>query len=445
MLNINRPSCCGFSVSLMKPEIRQQDDFVDQIRVRDLVKIKIRLIAITIVAFLIHCSNANFLGARESGVALASEDTDKTKALEWGFRFASAIPENPHVADRSKSQYQILEVYIERDMPDEVAERAGRIADWRECLSYADLAVHFARMGGDEKFRLYLQRARECLHRITGWQTSWQRDRISLRIAEAQVIAGQLNAAEKTEAELPAESASLARALRLSRMDGPGDYEKSVNQLQSMEISKHMEVQRDIGRAYIAILRQLGTKATAEQCVSLQTRVYEVAERLPQPLQHEVLCSLGRAAFAVGRKEMGHGVLEYSEGKLKGRELKARFDVKALVAVAEIWDEKAQEPQRAQSMLDQARELLMKSSLKGNDRVSATLSLAHGFVIHGRKDPAWDLFRQALHMASSQKNARPRAMAITDICAVIGSLGMSLPDEMGKELKRQYEALGDPW
>lgn len=394
---------------------------------------------------LILWAGTAFLEAKESRNALASMDADKTGALEWGLKFASAIPVKPHIVDRSRSQYQILEVYLERDMSDEVAERAGCIADWHECLSYADLAVHFTRKGNDEKVQHYLKRARECRNRLTGWQTSWQRDRISLRIAKAQVMAGQLEAAEKTESELPAESKSLAKILRLSRIDGPGDVEKSVKQLQSMENSKHMEVLRDVARAYIEILRQMGPEATSEQCSSLKARVYDLGERLPHLLQHEILCSLSRAAFDVGRKEMGRRILEDAEKRLKSRQLKARFDVGTLAELSGIWDKEVLDSERAESLLNEARDLLMKGGLKGTDRITALMSLAEGYRMHGNRDEAWDYFCQALQTAGSQINARPRAMAITKICAAIGRWEVPLPDNMAKEMTRLYEALGDPW
>jgi hypothetical protein len=399
----------------------------------------------TVCTILFFVSGTALLWARETGARQTSSGTDKTEALEWGFKFASAIPVKPHLIDRSKSQYQILEVYLERDMPDEVAQRASRIVDWRACLSYADLAVYFAREDQEEKVSQYSERARECGDRLVDWETSWQRDRVLLRIAEAQVTAGQLKAAEETEAELPAESAGQARTLRLSLMDGPDDYVKKINQLKSMENSEHMEVRRNVARAYIAILTQLDFEVTDEQSATLRTRVYEVAETLPQLMQHEVLCSLSRAAFTASQEEMGRDALEYAEKQLRKHELKARFDVKALTELANIWVEGAGDFQRAESLLYEAKDLLMKGRLKGTDQVRALISLAQGYGIHGSHEEAWDLFRQALQTADAQVNARPRAMNLTEICAAIGEWGVPWPDDVAKEMKRLYETLGDPW
>jgi hypothetical protein len=399
----------------------------------------------TVCTMLIYSLGTACWGANESGIDQASVSPDKIDALEWGFKFASAIPVKPHVVDRGKSQYLILEVYLERDMPDDVAERASRIVDWRECLSYADLAVYFARKNHREKVSYYSERARACSDRLVGWETSWQRDRVLLRVAEAQAIAGQIEAAEKIEAELPAESAGQARTLRLGRINGPGDYQKRINQLKSMENSQYMEVRRDVAQAYIAILAQLGTDATAEQSATLQTRVCDVAETLPQLMKHEVLCSLSRAAFAAGQEEMGRGVLEYAEEHLKRRELKARFDVKALATLAEIWVEGAGDSQRAESLLYEAKNLLMKGRLKGTDQVRALIALAQAYGIYGDQDAAWDHFRQAFQVADSQINARPRAMNLTEICAAIGQWGVPWPDDMAKEMMPRYEKLVAPW
>jgi hypothetical protein len=409
------------------------------------MKKRIRIILLIICLVLIYCPGTGFFDGIESCDARTSERADQTEALEWGFKFASAIPVKPHIIDRCKSQYQILEVYLERDMPDKMVELATHIVDWRECLSYADLAVYYAQNGHKEKMQNFLQLARECRNRLTDWQTSWQRDRIALRMAEAQVRIGQLETAEKTKIELPTESADLVHTMRLSLIDTPGDYEKSVKKLQSMEKSEYLEIKRDVARAYIMILEQLGPEATAEQCSTLQTRVYEVTDKLPQLLQHEILCSLSRAAFAGEHVEMGRSVLDYAENKLRKRKLNTRYDVKALTTLAKIREQEAKDKQRAESLLQEAKDLLMQSRLKGMDLVAALNALAQGYGIHGNQDAAWGYFHQALQVAEAQKNARPRAMAIAEICTAIGQLGVSLPDDILKEMKHLYEGLGAPW
>ncbi len=410
-----------------------------------MMKTKYIKLLITVFALLIFIAGAILLKEMEPGGARPSADPDKTGALEWGFKFASAIPETPHLADRSKSQYEVLQVFLLRHMPDEAAKRADRIADWRECLSYGDLAVYFADKGMDEKAQFFIEQAQECTGKLTGWQTSWQKDRVFLRTAEAQVKTGRLKAAEKTESQLPVESALQVKTLRISRIRGPEDFEKSVKQLEGMESSEHMEVRRDVARAYIGILRKLGAKATDEQWASLQARVVDLTGRLPRLLQHETLCSLGRVAFAAGRTETGCRILEDAEDHLKSRGLNTRFDVVSLAELAGIWHEVARNSGRAESLLNEAKELLMKSGLRGMDQVRALISLAGAYRIQGSPDAAWDFCRRALHIAGSQTNARPRAMAITEICAAIGGWEKPLPEDMEKQMTRLYSALGEPW
>jgi hypothetical protein len=402
--------------------------------------------AIMTVCIILICSlGAVFLVARKSDIHQATIVTDKIPALEWGFRFASAIPVTPHLVDRSKSQYQILRVYLDKDRPDQAIELVSRISDWHECLSYADLAVHFAHKNFNKKVSEYTKRARACGEGLVGWETSWQKDRVLLRIAEAQAIAGHLEAVEKIETELPAESAGQARTLRLSRIVGPGDFQKKIDRLKSIEGSEHMEVRRDVARVYIAILTQLGPEVTDEQSATIRTRVCELAETLPQLMEHEILCSLTRAAFVVGQVEMGRVMLEYTEKQLKKRELNARFDVKALTELAKIWIKSAGDPQRAESILDEAGDLLMKGRLQGSDQVRALISLAQAYGLHGNQDAAWDYFRQAIQIAGLQTNARPRAMNLTEICAAIGEWDIPWPDDIAEEMARLYETLDAPW
>lgn len=409
------------------------------------MKKRIQFILITICVVLIYCIGPGLFKPIESCDARTSERADQIDALEWGFKFASAIPIQPHIDDRSKSQYQILKVYLEKDMPDELVERVGDIADWRECLSYADLAVHYAQKAGIEKAQDYLRQARQCRDKITGWQKSWQRDRIAMRMVEAQVMAGQWSHAKKTKGQLPPEFDGRVQALRLSRLGGSHDYETSIAQLQSMENSEHLEVKRDVALAYISILKQLGSNTTEEQCLTLQTRIYSIADKLPQLLQHDILCSLSRAAFSASRQDMGHAVLEYAENQLRKRELKARYDVGTLTELAVIWAQDSRDSKHAESLLQEAKELLIESSLKGTEKVTAMTSLTQGYAIHGNQDEAWKNLRLAIQTAETQKNARPRAMAFTEICATIGNLGITFPDDVYKGLTLAYAALGDPW
>lgn len=406
---------------------------------------KIQLLIWVFCAAIIYCGAASLLTANEADDVGATEGNDNTAALEWGFKFASAIPVKPHIVDRGKSQYSILEQYLEAGLPDGAAALVDQIADWRRCLFNADLAFYYAEKNDGEKANRYLAAAGACRNGIDGWQAGWQKDRVLLRMAEVQVMAGQWGAVEKTEAELPAEFAARTTALRFSRMAGPEDYERRLNQLQPMESSEHMEVQRDVALAYIGILRQLGKDATAEQRNTLQTCIYALSEKLPLLVQHEVLCSLIRAAFDAGHGDMGREVLNDAVNKLKQRDLNARFDVSILSELAGIWQIAAGDSRRSASLLDEAKKLLANGGLKGQDRITSLTALALGHGICGHEDAAWDYFTEALQIAASLVNARPRAMAITEICNGIAHWGALLPNDMAEALARLYTALGDPW
>lgn len=409
------------------------------------MKNKNRIIVLILWTSLICCFMSGVSEGTERCETSISESGYHMEALQWGFMFASAIPVKPHVVDRSKSQYDALRAYLDCNMPDQAAEQAGCIADWHKCLCYADLSMYYVQKAEVEKIQHYLQQARDCCDELTGWQKSWQKDRVLLRIAEVQVMAGQLENAEKTEAELPADIVDMARIIRFSRLNAPEDYGKAVKQLQSMESSGSMEVKRDIAKAYIGILRQLGTKATKEHCDFLRTRVYDVSQQLPRLIEHEILRLLSRTAFSANQQETGRNVLEYAEKQVKKHNLKARYDVKSLAALAEIWHQEARHPKRCDSLLREAGDLLNKSGLKGIYRVPALISLAKGYGIQKKHDTAWDYFRQSLEAVRFQKNARPRAMALTEICVAMGRCGCSVPEDIQKEFKQFYKELGRPW
>lgn len=409
------------------------------------MKRKLQFIICVFCTAIIYLGVAPLLKVNEADAAGTSEVNNSAVALEWGFKFASAIPVKPHIVDRSKSQYSVLEYYLEADLTDDAAIQAARIADWRRCLFNADLAYYYTEKKDSPKVAQYIGAAFDCRNGIDGWQAGWQKDRVLLRIAEAQVMAGQWGDVEKIEEELPSEFAARTTALRFSRMDGPADYEKRLDQLKPLEISEHMEVQRDVALAYIEILKQLGNGATDEQCATLQARIYRLSEKLPLMVQHEIFCSLSRDAFEAGHGDMGRDVLNDATGKMTRRELNARYDVAALSELARIWQVLAGESRKAASLLEKAETLMSGSGLKSTNRVAPLVSLALGYGVCGKEDDAWNYVAMALHAAESQVNARPRAIAITEICNGIARWGAPLSKDIEKELIRLHEGLGDPW
>ncbi len=373
-------------------------------------------------------------------------DGAEMKTLEWGFRFATAIPAKPHIVDRSNSQYSVLNLYLEKQMPEKAATLADRIDDWHRCLFYADLAYYFAERDSIEKARHYLDQAGDCWKGLEGFNAGWQKDRVSVQMAKSRVLARLEGGTEAFDEKLPAESAASNTAFRLSRLDGNIDeFGNRIDQLAAMETSEYMEVKRDVAVAYISILKQLGKNATEAQCTSLQTHIYSIAGKLPRLLEHEILSRLSQTAFDTEHREMGKAVFAHALEQLRAQKRNPRYDVSSLSELARIWCHAGEEPSRSASLLNEADDLLKTSGLGDSDRIPALVSLALGYGICGNENGAWDNFHNALQTAASLVNARPRAMAITRICNGIAQWGAPLPDEMEKELTRLYGALGDPW
>ena len=409
-----------------------------------MIKIK-TIFVVFLFAVCTICVDVHIGRSAEPDIASSPEGGAELKALVWGFKFASAIPAKPHIADRSKSQYSVLSCCLEKNLPDKVVELTESLDGWRRCLLYADLAYYFAERDSIENLRMYLERGEACRNSLDGWNAGWQKDRILLREAEAQVLSKQWAAAEKTEAGLPSEFVARSSALRFSRLDGAGAYENRLGQLQPLEKSEYMEVRRDVARAYIEILKQLGDEATDAQYVQLKNRIYSLAQKLPRLIQHEILCSLSRTVFDTGNREMGKEVLEDIEEGLKKWKLNPRYDVAALVDLSQIRHEAGGETERSESLLLKAEDLLKASDLTPMAKIPALISVASGYGSLGNEGAAWDYFRNALQTAGAMVNARPRAMAVTGICIGIAKWGAPLTDDIEEKLTRLYEALGDPW
>jgi hypothetical protein len=398
------------------------------------------IICVFLAVFSIHGGGA----ANDENIQLSGLRVD-TASLEWGFKFATAIPVKPHIVDRSKAQYSILKSYIDIDKPETAIRLAEKIDDWRRCLIYADLAYYFAENNSKEKAELCLKRAGECENLLEGHNAGWQKDRTLKRMAEVQVITGQWDSIDESGTELSTESAESTKAMMYGRLSGPESYSKSMDQLRALETSEHLEVKRDVALSYISILNQLGKDASDDQCDTLKTRVASVTDMLPLLVKHDILCKLSRTAFETGHWDTGRDVFDEALENLNKREKNARYDVPSLSELARIWRRAGGEPERSESLLREAEALLKKSSLKSTDLARTMSSLALGFGIQGDEEKAWTCFSKALQAAASQVNARPRAMAVTAICNDMAQSGMELTGTINTELANMYETLGSPW
>ena len=79
------------------------------------------------------------------------------EALDWAFRFASAIVSDPK--DMGKAQAAVVWDYATLGDWREATDAADRVEGWRRGTSYADLAMALAKAGRKDEARALVEKA----------------------------------------------------------------------------------------------------------------------------------------------------------------------------------------------------------------------------------------------------------------------------------------------
>lgn len=375
---------------------------------------------------------------------------DDAEALLWAWKFASAIPLDPHGDDRGKWQYQVLKSYLDLGFEAEAARHAAEIMSWHRGILYADLAATAARREDAGKtLRHYLDLARAWRDGLDSNEhnVNWHRDRITGRLALALAKAGLYDEAEATAAGAESPDIPLLAVEKLGKIDNDDDYTKTVKDLEAMGTAPTFEAQEAAIQAWTRILKNQGKTLEPARLADILARVQDILPRLPGARQCLVRCAVARVLLGCGQREPGLKLLEDAVVEVKKGIPNAQFDVANFAAVATTYDEAAALPDRAGEMLQQATALLTEKGtpLGRSERHAATVALAVGYALHGDRNTAWGHFRAALDVAQGQVNGRPRHMMLTELCVAIGRCRYALPTEFKTELEQQWNRRGAPW
>ena len=364
-------------------------------------------------------------------------------ALDWAFKFASAIPQKTHGSDRGTCQYNALTAYIDMGAVDEAIRRVPEMTGYRQGQVYAAIAGALAAspVAKDrDRMAEFLERAREARGKIPeGAQADWQKDRVSTAIAVTQAKAGLFEEARTTAALVGPAANILVKIEELGRIADDADYAATVKEMQTMGNSTETAM---VGAR---ILDNHAKNLAAERLAEIAGLLVTAAAQTPVPMYGSVRIDAGRALLAAGRREQGLRVLDETHQEMISKGLNPRLDVPGLVQMAKVCDELGGDPQRAEALLVEVGDLLGRPDLERDDRVRGTIALAAGYAAHKDSETAWKHFRAALTGARDQGNGRPRHMMLTDLCVAIGRCRYSLPADVSRALEQEWKRQGPPW
>ncbi len=366
--------------------------------------------------------------------AMAGQRSD---ALDEAFKFASAITADS--SDQSKAQAAVVDDMAESGALEEAALKAEEIAGWRRGTAYAGLAARFALEGNSTRAHELLSRAKEVQNRTSGWQQK----RIEALIAAAEASLGELGAPVQGMETLAAHDsqyeglAETASAVSLARK---GKLDEALERLSRLDTSRGLEAGISRTRGYLEIGRQVSLPVEKRLVVLRKARAS--ADGMGGHSRLDGLVRVAEAQLALGATVEAKDTLQLTAPAIDSipptMPVKAQIQSAAASAWAGVGDRK-----RARLLLQNlVRDIPSAGVL---DQAPAYANAASVYVVLGEPGRAAELFEQSLSAAQTMVNARPRALAVVEICRAMGRAQWALDAATRSRLEALLAGLKDPW
>jgi hypothetical protein len=351
--------------------------------------------------------------------AVAAPTTSAERLLGDAFDVASAIPTDPHIKDRSLSQYEIVAAWITLGSPERARACAEGIApqSWRRGAAFGDIACHYAKCGD-------VKGAQDCLvaaNVVAATQTEWRLDRIRERMAEAQriLLAGDVR---------PTSESIAARRAEIDRLVASAD----LDQL------------RVAARLSIDDYRARFDDPTAREDAERATRA--VWAKLPLDLQIDACLSLADIAIERRDLDVARRLADEANQMLDRARWGAEGKAPVLARIAYAWH-RVGDSAKAAALLDAALAHVeaSRAQIMSMDLADQLRPIAECHQRLGNAEVAARVYRQTIEAGAENPNARPRAI---DLAATLRSMALVGFEPDAATTARIHEirvSLGSPW
>jgi len=377
------------------------------------------------------------LGCVASLAASTTQPAAGIAALDFAFRFASAIDPDPK--DKAMAQESVVIEYGRLGAFDAAIRNAGKIDGWRRGTAYADLASMLAKQGRNDEARRLIEEARSIRATITDWHGSM----IDARVAEVTARLGQTDTTQRIARDLMSDerqhagrSLAVMAVLHASR----GDFDKAMTGLDAAAgNADYVMVQGRVG-AYLEIAGMKGLTDTQRR------RALETARAAAATAPGWMSASLGddvaRAWIDIGDRETAKGILAEIEPVV--RSVAATEPIKgALLSRLAVTYGRAGDAAKPKELLGLAEREMTRTQAIDQPAILAETAAAWHAIGDGKESRR--VFDKAIATAEGLTNARPRALAVVAVCRAMGRENLPLDDAVKNRFDGLYAGLKDPW
>jgi tetratricopeptide (TPR) repeat protein len=375
-----------------------------------------------------------------AAAALAAEPqlaNGKLDALDYAWRFASAIDPDPK--DKAMAQQRVVKQLADLGRFDEAAALVAEIEGWRRGVALADLATLMAEAGKTVQASEVLSRARAARSGVQGWQS----DRIDAHIAQAYAALGAQSETKEIAKRLGAQERQYggrAVATIAAAEAAKGNFDGAVETLAQLDEATDLYDAwwRTVG--FIKLARS--EPFSREQRLAALDRAAESAKNIAGWKRADALRAVGEEYGRLGRGKLAREHLAQAEKIIVGVPETSPVKGAMLSNIARSWAE-AGEKQRARDLLTEAREAASGAAAIEQPAVYANIASSYGAL--GDGDEALAVYGQALDIAQGLVNARPRALALSEIARAMGREGIEPDRSLRQRLDALLGGLKAPW
>jgi len=386
------------------------------------------------------------VGAPQDSQQMADQAIEpyRKKLLTDSLRAIKQMPLNPHIKSRSRLQEQAVRVCLELKQPNLALQGIEDIQNWRQGVSYAELALYCIQNNHLNEAHGFLEKSAAIANnpgdRV---EQGWRRDRIQNRLAQAYHLLGDAEEAAKwgyQHTEVKIEEGKRAAANTMS----DELFSKSLNAVDGVLQAGNFDLVR----------------AALEDCVVLQDLCYKNPERrvrceekiqsswkgLPIDLRVALTLSLGEQAAA--HQDSPHA-LEMSQ---RAEEILNHYPLTLEVSLP-LQSQRALLHYQAGDKQGAMRLAEIQSEIFANERngvadifrAETLRPLAEAYQQMGADKKALKVYQGVVTESVLNPNARPRLEDLVETCLSLALLGVPSDPQLSHQIQEAFDGLVAPW
>lgn len=364
----------------------------------------------------------------------------RLELLNIAFDVASAIPKEPHIKDRSRSQEEAISAALELGQVQYAINSVELIDNWRRGVCYAEIASHLAKhQVSDPVVDQYLMQA----EKIAEQAGEWRRDRVLASIGQARIWLGQDERSDELQMQLAEDEAGKIVAARSLRIEEE-QLESHLESLDMLAASGGFDAARHTLAGLVRLYGRFYSNASVRP--RIEERIRETWIAVPVAIRLELLLQMADAALTEDDPGEAMRIVNEATIMLDSSGWRSEHDIPVRARLASLRgragevDAAAEELRFATARFETDYEMILNI-----DRAGVLRTIAEAWHSLGEIEASLAEYRRALDEGLVNPNARPRAQDLSATCLSMAMIGVQPDDAMWVRIRTIREKLGHPW